>query len=70
MSTIIYTNHDVTLDIVKQISLTIFLTNKFNLRLIRASNYIQIFFLKIRHKSKKLHTIFDTLSRLFSTDIR
>ena len=66
MSTIIYINHDATLDIVKQISLITSSTNKLNLRLIRASNYIQRFSLNIRHKSKKLHTVSNALSRLFS----
>ena len=39
-----------------------------NLRLIRASEYIQRFLLNIRHKSKKLHVVFDALSRLFTSN--
>ena len=38
--TIIYTNHDIAMNLTKQISMTIFSIDKFNLRLIRASNYI------------------------------
>ena len=66
MSTIIYTNHDATLNIAKQISLITFFTNKLNLRLIRVSNYIQRFSLNIRHKSEKFHTVSDALSKLFT----
>ena len=41
--TVIYTNYNVVLRITKQITLTTSSTNKLNLRLIRASNYIQRF---------------------------
>ena len=71
--TIIYTNHSVTLDIVKQIFLNIIITDKLNLCLIQVSQYIQIFRLKIFHKSDKTHLVSDALSRLsnkaFSDDI-
>ena len=63
---ILYTNHDATLNIAKQTILSTFSTDKFNLRLVRTSNYIQRFNLNIRHKSKKLHIILDALSRLFT----
>ena len=53
--TIIYTNHDVFIKIIKQISLFISSTDKVNLQLIRASEYIQRFSLTIRHKLKKFH---------------
>ena len=66
-ATIIYTNHEITLSIAKQITLFIFSTDKFNLRLVRVSNYIQRFNLIIKHKSKKLHIVFDALSRLSSS---
>ena len=64
LSTMIYTNHDAVLDIVKQISLIISFIDKLNLRLIRASNYIQRFNLNIRHKLEKQHIISNALSRL------
>ena len=66
LTTILYTNHDAALNIAKQIILSTSSTDKFNLRLIRISNYIQRFNLNIRHKSKKLHIIFDVLSRLLT----
>ena len=66
LSIVIYTDHDSTLEIVKQISLTISSTDKFNFRLVRASNYIQRFNLDIRHKSDKQHIVSDALSRLVS----
>ena len=62
---IIYTNHDVSIEIIKQINLFIFSTDKLNLRLIRASEYIQRFSLTIRHKSEKFHIVSDALSKLF-----
>ena len=65
-ATILYTNHDTTLDIAKQIILSTSFTDKLNLRLVRTSNYIQRFDLNIRHKSKKLHIVFNALSRLFT----
>ena len=67
---IIFTNHDVVLDIAKQISLIISSTNKLNLRLIKTSNYIQRFDLEIRHKLEKQHIIFDAFSRLTNTNIK
>ena len=63
-STIIYTDHEAFLAIVKQTSLLTSSTNKLNLRLVRASNYIQRFDLIIKHKSDKLHLMSDALSRL------
>ena len=68
-STIIYTNHDAALNIAKQINLSTFSIDKLNLRLIRVSNYIQRFFLIIRHKSNKLHIVSDALFRLVSSNI-
>ena len=43
--------------------------DKFNLRFVRASDYIQRFNLDIRHKSDKQHIVFDVLSRLVSDNI-
>lgn len=62
--TVIYTDHDATLEIIKQITLFISSTDRLNLRLIRASNYVQRFNLNIRHKSDRLHLISNALSRL------
>ena len=51
--TIIYIDHDAALKIIKQISLITSLIDKLNLRLMRASDYLQRFNLNIRHKFKK-----------------
>ena len=67
--TIMYTDHDSALNIVNQIMMTTTSTNKFNLRLVRISNYIQRFNLNIRHKFDKQHIVFDALSRLVSDNI-
>ena len=66
---IVYIDHDVALSIFKQISMIIISIDKLNLRLVRTSNYIQRFDLKLRHKSEKTHIISDALSRLISIDI-
>ena len=66
-ATIVHTNHEITLSIAKQTTLFIFSTDKLNLRLVRVSNYIQRFNLIIKHKSEKLHIVFDALSRLSSS---
>ena len=65
-SIVIYINHDVTLNIIKQITLSSFSTNKLNLRLVRVNDYIQRFDLDIRHKSNKSHLVSNVLSRLIS----
>ena len=67
--TIIYIDHDVALNLIKQIIFIISFIDKLNLRLIRASNYIQWFDLKIRHKSNKMHIVSDALSRLINFNI-
>ena len=66
---IIYTDHDVALSIFKQISMIIIFTDKLNLRLIKVSDYIQRFELKLRHKSDKAHIIFNTLFKFVSINI-
>jgi len=43
-------------------------TDKLNLRLVRASDYIQRFDLELRHKPGKQHIVPDALSRLASTN--
>ena len=65
----IYIDHDVTLKIVKQITFTILLTNKLNLRLIKTFDYVQRFNLKIRYKFEIQHVIFDVFSRFASFNI-
>ena len=65
---IIFIDHDAALNIAKQINMIITSTNKLNLRLIRASDYIQRFELKFRHRSEKQHVVFDVLFRLFNTN--
>lgn len=62
--TIIYTNHGAALGIAKQITLFISSINKFNLRFVKASNYIQRYNLIILHKPEKFHVVPDALSKL------
>ena len=64
-----YINHDAALEIFKQTSLIIVSIDKLNLRLVRTSNYIQRFDLKLRHKLDKAHIISDALSRLASINM-
>ena len=66
--TIVYTDHGAALGIAKQTSLSTSSTAKLNLRLIRASEYIQQFRnLEFRHKPGKRHVVPDALSRLPNT---
>ena len=65
--TIIFTDHGSALGIAKQTSLTTTSTDKMNLRLVRASDYLQRFELVIRHKPGKQHVVPDALSRLESS---
>ena len=67
-STVIYTDHGASLSIVKQTTLFITSTDKLNLQLVRASDYLQQFNLDIQHKSGKQHIVLDTLSRLASVN--
>ncbi len=65
LKTIIFTDYRSALRIAKQTSLSTLSTAKLNLRLIRASEYIQQFRnLEFRHKPGKKHVVPDTLSRL------
>ena len=66
---IIYIDHEFTLNIIKQISLFTSFTNKLNFRLIRVSDYIQRFNLKLKHKFDVQHIIFDVFSRLVNLNI-
>ena len=65
---VVYTDHSATVDIAKQGSLTTTSTVRLNLRLVRASQYIQRFELDVRHKPGKRNVIPDALSRLASTN--
>ena len=65
----IFTNHAIIAEIVNQIFLTTANTNKFNLRLIRVSQFLFTFFIRIKIKSDKFHVVSNVLSRLKSTAI-
>ena len=67
--TIVYIDHEFALNIVNQITMTTISIDKFNLRLVRAWNYIQRFNFDIRHKLDKQHIVFDVLSRLVNDNI-
>jgi hypothetical protein len=59
-STIIYTDHTAAVEIERQFSLNTIAVKKLNLRLVRASEYLQRFRLKIQYKSEK-PTLYQTL---------
>ena len=63
----IYTDHGASLVISLQTTLHTMSTERSNLRLVRASEYIQRFNLDIRHKPGKANTVPDALSRLANT---
>ena len=63
----IYTDHGASPVISLQTTLHTTSTERSNLRLVRASEYIQRFNLDIRHKPEKANTIPDALSRLANT---
>ena len=68
--TIVYTDHGAALGIAKQTTMSTSSTAKLNLRLIRASEYIQRFrSLEFRHKPGKQHVVPDALSRLHAATI-
>ena len=61
---VVYTDHLVAVLISKQTTLNTISTNKLNLRLIRASQYLSIFNLELRHKTDKSNVVPNALSRL------
>ena len=61
---IVYTDHSAAVPISKQTTLNTTSTDKLNLRLIRASQYLSAFNLELRHKAGKSNTVPDALSRL------
>ena len=69
LSSIIYIDHDASLSIAKQISLTISSTDKLYLRFVKAFEYDQRFDLIIRHKSNRLQLVSNALSRFLITDM-
>lgn len=66
----IYTDHAATLGIVKQTSLNTVSVEKLNLRLVRASEYLQRFRLDVKYKPGRSHFMPDALSRLASRETR
>ena len=67
--TIIFTNHDVVLNIIKQISMTTIFIDKLNFRFVRVSDYIQRFDVELRHKSDKQHIVSNVLFRFVNINI-
>ncbi len=68
-SVIIQTDHSAIIDILQQSSITSTTsTMRLNLRLVRASQFLQQFKLDVRHKPGKEHIIPDALSRLASAN--
>jgi len=69
-TTIVYTDHTSAIGIVRQTSMNTTSTEKLNLRLIRASEYLQRFRIELRHKPGKANIVPDALSRLASRSYR
>lgn len=68
--TIIYTDHGSALGLAKQTTLTTSSTDKMNLRLVRASDYVQRFQnIEFRYKMGSSHIVPDALSRLPRKDV-
>ena len=63
-SMIIYIDHSAAMLISRQTTLITSSTNKLNLRLVRASQYLSAFNLFIRHKTRKTNIVSNALSRL------
>ena len=68
--TVIYTDHSAAVSLVRQTSLNTTSVDKLNLRLIRASEYLQRFRLDVRYKPGKVNIVPDALSRLASRDYK
>ena len=64
----IYTDHAAMMGIIKQTSLNMVSKGKLNLRLVRASEYLQRFRLDVRYKPGQSHFLPDALSRLASRE--
>ena len=61
---VLYTDHSAAVQISRQTTLSTSSTDKLNLRLVRASQYLSGFNLSIRHKAGKANVVPDALSRL------
>lgn len=61
---IVYADHSAAVPISKQTSLKTTSTDKLNLRLVRASQYLSAFNIELRHKAGKTNIVPDALSRL------
>jgi RNase H-like domain found in reverse transcriptase len=61
---VVWTDHAATVSIAKQTSMSTTATDRLNLRLIQAAQYIQQFRLKLHYKPGKANTVPDALSRL------
>lgn len=61
---VVFTDHSAAVPISRQTSLTTSSTDKLNLRLVRASQYLSMFDLSVRHKAGKANVVPDALSRL------
>ena len=61
---VVYTDHSAAVQISRQTTLSTSSTDKLNLRLVRASQYLSGFNLSIRHKAGKANVVPDALSRL------
>ena len=61
---VIYIDYFIIVLIFRQINLIISNITKFNLRLMRVSQYLSIFDFFIRHKTNKTNIVFNALSRL------
>jgi len=71
LKTIVYTDHTAALGIAKQILMTTLSTAKTNLRVVRASDFLQRFRnLEIRHKLGNKYIVPDALSRLCPDQIK
>ena len=66
---VVYTDHSAAVPISRQTSLTTSSTDKLNLRLVRASQYLSMFDLTVRHKAGKANIVPDALSRLQASTI-
>ena len=66
---IVFTDHDAAVNINRQINFSTSFTDKLNLRLIKASEYIQRFNLIIKHKSRKHHVVSNALSKLKTDNV-
>lgn len=61
---VVFTDHSAAVPISRQTTLTTSSTDKLNLRLVRASQYLSGFNLSVRHKPGKANVVPDALSRL------